>query len=60
MKKKTRCREFVIPLRGNRTFLAMRYLLIFLFRVSFEWIFRDKSSTNRRVSGGKCQFENVY
>ena len=31
MKKKTRCREFVIPLRGNRTFLAMRYLLIFLF-----------------------------
>ena len=31
MKKKTRCRELVIPLRGNRTFLAMKYLLIFLF-----------------------------
>ena len=31
MNEKTRCKEFVIPLRGNRTFLAMRYLLIFLF-----------------------------
>lgn len=30
MKKKTMCRELVVPLRGNRTFLAMKYLLIFL------------------------------
>ena len=30
MRKKTKCREFVIPLRGNKTFLVMKYVLIFL------------------------------
>ena len=30
MKKKSKCRELVIPLKGNRTFLAMKYLIILL------------------------------
>ena len=30
MKKKSKCRELVIPLKGNRIFLAMKYLMVLL------------------------------
>lgn len=30
MKKKSKCRELIIPLKRNRIFLAMKYLIILL------------------------------
>ena len=50
MRKKTKCREFVIPLRGNKTFLVMKYVLVFLLVLNLN-AFSDPLT--RQVTGHK-------